>query len=130
MDIYAAAEAQGQAARGVLEYVEVPQWEIDGEPAKVYFYTGLDVEEYIVLSKHVEVRQVADKPMVSLTPEGVFECCRYLLRDASGARLFHTDARYRRLREKYDPKVLVQILDASNLLDAFLKQESTTVKKP
>lgn len=121
--IYAAALAQGQEARGTLKHVEVEQWQLpDGTPAKVYFFEGLNMGELVAISEYL-------KPDGTMTAAGLFEVARQLFRDERGVQLFAAPAAWKQVREKYDPIVLIDILNRTGLAQQYMEAVEFDAKK-
>ncbi len=127
MDIYEAALAQGKTDRGELDYVEVPEWLVDGpegpEPAKVYFYPNLLVGEYIKISEAV------DGLTGELRADFDFLCARYTFRNEQGALLWGTSAAYRQMLESLDPVVIKAIVADTGVMERFMYRSAEAEKK-
>lgn len=124
-NIYEAIAEQGKTSRGTLEYLEVPEWDVGGSPAKVYYRTGLSVDEWAAIFPHINI---LENGQADVTAEGILMMVRKLLRDENGALLFDGDAQFRKLRETADIRILLRILNQAELFKTFLQGASDPKK--
>jgi hypothetical protein len=121
MGIQQAMEAQGAQARGVLKAVPVPQWETDEGIPNVYFYEGLSVDEWVAVGRHFNGGDI--------DPEGILTAVRWLFRNEDGVRMFYGEAAFGKLREKADIRVLLDVLNRSEIFRQFADDPVAAAKK-
>ncbi len=116
-DLYEAFLQHGKDARGELAYVEVPELgEADGTPIRIYYYRGLDGNEFSAILPHIEVETG------TISPEGLFAACRHVFRNEKGEQLFASDIKWNFAMRHYDPALLLTILNRTDVLSAFFQE--------
>jgi len=100
-DIFEAATAQFKAARGDLDVIEVPEWEVDSKPAKIFYYGKPNVSEFLELSKYLKGDEI--------NYEVLIRAFMLFARNEDGRRLFpdHTKTS---IYESYDPDIITRIV--------------------
>ena len=112
----AAAREQFKEARGTeLQFVEVPEWPVNGQPGKIYYFPRPNLDEWIAVERHVDERGKID-------PEVWVTCLILFARDSKGRRIFGEHAR-KDLKQSFDPSVVRRIVAAMGVFQRVYSGE-------
>lgn len=122
MTIYDSAVEQFRPTRGELASIEVPEWIVDGQPAKIYYHPHPSFGEYLKLARHFRTDG-------SFDPELFYETLVMFALGADGRPLWFGPSRSV-LLEQYDPAVIMRVIGQMGIIERFHEISIGAAKKP
>lgn len=122
MTIYDSAVEQFKGPRGELASIDVPEWIVDGAPAKIYYHPQPSFGEYLRLARHFR----ADG---SFDPELFYDTLVTFALGADGRPLWFGPSRSM-LLGSYDPAVIMRVISQMGVIERFHEISVGAAKKP
>lgn len=125
-DIRAAALEHFQKKRGELRFVEVPEWPVQGQPGRIYYYPVPNGAEWI------EILNCVDQESGHLDLRAYLIAFRLFARDASGTLLFNRITGLDELERNYDFDVIRSVVERMGVMKKVGDEEegSAAAGKP
>ena len=111
--IQGAAMEHFKRVRGELQFIEVPEWEVNGKPAKIYYFARPNVDEFLKIAEHVK----SDASGIKF--DAYIEAFMLFARDENGKRLFGQHQKTS-IHEQFDPAIVMYVVNQMGVFSNML----------